>query len=370
MQLSNTAQGLLAAALALPTMTVARAETAPERSTISYKLLDYLDSQPGKERVHVRAPAFNFLAPVAGNWALGASVISDAISGASPAYHSSGLQKFRDRRNAGDVNATRYFDHGSVSFGINVSSEADYQSRGVSLQGSRSSEDKNTTWTAGVGVNKDTINPTNRAVNNEHKQVFDLLVGVTQVMSTHDIVQLNLGHAQGRGYFSDPYKVFDNRPRQRNHTTLSARWNHHFEGTGGTARSSYRYYDDSYGIRAHTFSFEWVQPLAQGWTVTPLVRLYSQSAARFYVDASPLPSPFAPNPPEGAVYFSEDHRVSALGGRTWGLKVAKQLGPDWSVDAKFEQYGQRAAWRLFGKGSPGLAAFNARTVQLGAAYSF
>ena len=58
--------------------------------------------------------------------------------------------------------------------------------------------------------------------------------------------------------------------------------------------------------------------------------------------------------------------MAALG----GLKVSKQLGPDWIVDAKFEQYGQRAAWRLFGNGSPGLAAFNARTVQLGAAYSF
>jgi hypothetical protein len=40
------------------------------------------------------------------------------------------------------------------------------------------------------------------------------------------------------------------------------------------------------------------------------------------------------------------------------------------VDLKFEQYGQRSGWRLFGSGSPGQMAFNARTVQAGLARHF
>lgn len=367
---STLGLSLMAAALALPALHSARADTAPERAVLSYKLLDYLDSQPGKERVHVRAPAFNVLAPVGGDWSVGATLISDAISGASPAHHTSALKNFSDRRNAGTLDVTRYFGLGSVALGANVSNEADYVSRGLSLQGSRSSEDKNSTWTAGIAVNTDSINPTNLAVVDERKRVLDVLVGLTQVLSKQDIVQINLGHSRGRGYFSDPYKVFDKRPRERDHNTLSLRWNHHVEASETTLRMSYRLYDDSFGIQAHTLGFEVAQPLRGGWTITPLLRLYSQNAARFYVDAGPANSPFAPNPPAGAVYFSEDQRVSAFGGRTWGLKIAKQLGPNWLVDFKYEKYGQRASWRLFGGGSPGLASFDARTVQLGASYAF
>ena len=73
---------------------------------------------------------------------------------------------------------------------------------------------------------------------------------------------------------------------------------------------------------------------------------------------------------EGALYFSEDHRVSAFGAHTWGLKLAKQINADWQADVKFERYGQRAAWRWFGSGSPGLQPFNARSLLVGLSRQF
>jgi hypothetical protein len=361
---------LLAAALTLPAVGLAQAESAPEKGLVSFKFLDYLDSQPGADRIRVRAPSLLVTTPLSGAWSLSGSLISDSISGASPAYHTSGLTHMADERHAAQAEATRYFANGTITLGGNHSSESDYVSSGLSLQGTRSSEDKNTTWSAGVGFNTDRINPTNGVVENEHKRTLDLLVGVTQVLGTHDIAQLDLGHSWGSGYFSDPYKVFDNRPRQRDHTTLLARWNHHFEATTGTLRSSWRYYDDSYGIRAHTFGFEYVQPLAGGWTVTPLLRVYTQSAARFYVNADPSTEPFPPNPPDGAAYYAEDQRLSAFGARTIGIKLAKQIGTSWMVDLKVERYQQRAAWRLFGSGSPDLQPFNARSIQVGLSHTF
>ena len=370
---------LMAAALALPMLAPAVADTAPERGLVALKYLDYLDSQPGKDRIRVRAPSLQVLAPIGADWSIGGTLISDAISGASPAYHSSALGKLRDERNAGDLTLTRYLPDGNIALGLNASTEKDYLSRGVSLQGSRSNESKNTTWTAGIGFNSDAINPSNRAVRHESKKITALLAGVTQVLGARDIVQLNLTHSIGRGYFSDPYKVFDNRPRQRNQSAALLRWNHHFEGPGSTLRSSYRYYSDSFGLRAHTLGVELVQPITSlaaigsignGWTVTPSLRLYSQSAARFYVDADASTAPFPPNPPEGALYFSEDHRVSAFGAHTWGLKIAKQINADWQMDVKFERYGQRAAWRWFGNGSPGLQPFNARSLLVGLSRQF
>lgn len=358
---------LLGAAMALPLTGPVHAEGAPDRGSISLKHLDYQDSQPGESRIHVAATSLLVVAPVAGEWSLSGTVTTDSISGASPAYQSSALTRMRDRRQALDVEVTRYQQSGTLSAGASVSSEADYLSRSLSVKASRASDDRNTTWTAGVGYASDAINPSTRIVVDETKKTSDLLLGVTQVLSVTDIVQLNVGRSWGRGYFSDPYKFADDRPRQRRHSTVMARWNHHLASSGGTLRSSYRYYSDSWNIRAHTLGLEYVQPLAAGWTVTPLLRLYSQSAADFYVSVDSSSYPFAPNSPG---HYSEDQRLSAFGARTVGLKIAKQIDADWSVDAKFEQYGQRAAWRRFGDGSPGLAPFNARSVQLGVSVAF
>ena len=206
----------------------------------------------------------------------------------------------------------------------------------------------------------------------EKKQVVAGLFGITRVLTKEDIVQLDLGYSNGNGYYTDPYKDPDKRPRDRNSTTVLARWNHHFNETDGTARLSYRYYTDTFGIRAHTFGAEYVQPLPHGWTLTPLIRFYSQTAADFYfaVADEKSTSTGAPLPPVDAPWYTEDHRLSAFGAVTAGLKVSKQLNSDWLVDAKFERYEQRDEWCLSGKGDPGLATFKARSIQVGVSRQF
>ncbi|MCH8621514.1 DUF3570 domain-containing protein [Undibacterium sp. TS12] len=361
---------LMAAALALPMIRTAHAETAPDKGEISLKILDYQDSQPGEDRVKVKANALKVMAPLNEEWSVGATFVTDSISGASPSFHSYGLSKLRDFRRALDTDVTRYFPHHTLTVGASFSNEADYISRAVSVKGSQFSEDKNTTWTAGLGFANDTVSASTGRVRGENKQLVDALFGLTQVISSNDIVQLNAGFSHAHGYLSDPYKAFEKRPDERNTYTLLTRWNHHVNATGGSARFSYRFFADSWKIRAHTFSAEYTQPFAQGWSVTPILRLYTQSAASFYVDADPSIYPFAPNPPAGAQNYAEDQRISAYGARTLGIKLAKQINDDWEADIKLEQYEQRASWRMFGSGSPGLLPFRARTIQLGLSHQF
>lgn len=363
--------GLLAAALALPLVPLAAvADTAPDSGSVALKVLDYRESQPGADRVKVLAPALQLQLPLGSRWSTTATLVHDSISGASPAYHSSGLTTLKDVRRAADLAVARYFDNSTVTLGASVSSEADYFSRSLSLQASLSSDDRNTTWTGGLSASADRINPVNQVVVGEHKRSRQALLGVTQVLGVHDVLQLNLGLTHGRGYFSDPYKVFDERPRQRRQRTLQLRWNHHLPATGSTLRSSWRWYDDSFGVQAHTLGLELVQPLPGGLTLTPLLRLHTQGAASFYVPADPASEPFPPNPPAGAVYSTEDQRLSAFGARTLGLKLAWQVHADWTADIKVERYEQRGSWRVFGSGSSGLAPFRARSIQAGLAHRF
>ena len=355
--------------------TVAHADVPPENATVSLKYLDYQDSQPGIERIRVKAPALAISTPFAGDWSFDATVVSDAISGASPAFYTvaRSFSQLTDQRRAIDASLTKYSTDGSLRVGVALSSESDYDSKAVSALGSVSTDDRNTTVKLGLGVTKDTIRSNADPRINESRSSVEWLLGVTRVLTQVDVVQLTSTYANGQGFFSDPYKSLDNRPRSRQAATLTTRWNHFFDGSDGTARMSYRYYTDTNHINAHTVNLEYEQPLAQGWALTPLLRMYTQSAARYFVDPNPafptrinIPADFVP----GESLTSFDQRTSAYGAYTWGLKVGKVLDKWWSADLKYERYEQRAEWRWGGGGSPGMAPFSARTWQLGLARRF
>ena len=374
---SPTALGasLLAAAAVLTSASLAQAENAPERASISVRYLDYQDGQADLERIRIRAPTVMLATPLANVWLLEGSYVVDAVSGASPAFHTvaRSASQITDRRQAVDAKLTRYWPWGTVKVGAAYSNESDYVSKALSVQASVATDDKNSTVNVGLGVTRDRIDPVNDRVTGQRKASHDLMLGLTQVVTPTDLVQLNLTYASGRGYFSDPYKFLDKRPPERRQTAMLLRWNHHVADVDGTARTSYRYYTDSWDIRAHTLTLEYVQSLPWGWSVTPLLRVYSQGAARFYVDVNPA-SPTRPRLPAdylpGETTLSYDQRLSAFGARTFGIKLGKQINADWQADIKVEDYQQRSGWHIGGAGSPGLAAFRARVVQLGASRLF
>ena len=93
--------------------------------------------------------------------------------------------------------------------------------------------------------------------------------------------------------------------------------------------------------------------------MTPTLRYFTQSAAGFYRDP-PCPQGLGPGEP-----YTADTRLAAVGAITAGLRVAKQLAGGVTVDAAVNFYRQRAGWRAGGNGSPGLAEFSARWIDVG-----
>jgi hypothetical protein len=391
------AGAIAAAALMLPGLVpkgVLAQTTVPEQGVAAAKYLYYKDSQPGLDRITVKSPSFYALVPFAGEWSFEGSLVYDDVSGATPRYYSSvsgatkvvnGKGGMKDERTAGDARLTRYFGRASVYVGGAYSTEDDYTGRSVSVGGSWATPNNNTTFTAGVSASNDKMSST-AAVNafgggegkkpqDKSRKVNELLVGVTQVLSTRDIVQANLTVVRGKGYYTDPYKTDDNRPEKRNAVIALLRWNRHFPGADGTLRTSLRAYDDSFGINSQTFGAEWVQALAQGWTVTPGLRFYTQSAADFYYDPVFVPALGELGPPTfnagfSAPFFSADQRLAAFGAVTASLKVTKDIDKLWSIDGKAEFYRQKSEWRAFGKGSPGIDPFDATFLQVGVSKKF
>ncbi len=369
-QISLKTGSILAAACALPG--VAWAEGAPTEGVVGFKYLFYKDLQPGLDRITVHSPSVFALLPLGSAWSVEGALVADAVSGATPRYHTSvtSASKMDEERTAADFKVTRYFRRAAVSLGLATSKEHDYQSSAKSVDVRLATDDNNTTFALGYGNSSDKINPTNGGIvgiSGEKKNAYDYLLGVTHVLTPNDVIKLNRTESRGKGYFSDPYKMLDYRPRNRNQTAWLTQWNHHFEGLHSTLRSSYRYYSDSYDVKAHTFGFEYAQEMDGGWVVTPILRYHSQSAAYFYYDPIYTAEPFPPGWPR--LYSSPDQRLSAFGAVTVGLKVAKTFGR-WTADFRYDYLQQRGDWRMSGSGSPGLQPFMAHTVLFGASRKF
>jgi hypothetical protein len=367
---ADGAAALLAAALALPGVVAqpAHAQTAPDQGVIGFRYFDYRDWQPGAQRMTVRSPTLYALKPLSDSLTLEGSLVYDAMSGASPLYFNtlsgaSGLG-ITDYRTAADAKFTKYFDRFAIGIGGAGSSERDYLSRSLNVDLRTWTPDKNRTYAFGIAATKDDINPTNGAAEGKHKETYDFLFGITQNLNPGAVIQSNVTYSDGRGYYDDPYKIFDRRPDTRRVFAWLTRYNQYIGRFDATMRLSYRYISDSWHVDSHTFGVEWVQPLPYAFTLTPGLRYYSQHNAYFFY-GPPLGQGFQPGQP-----YSADVRLAKFGGLTPSVHLAKEFPDGWSADLGMSFYRQKASWHLGGDGTPGILDFSARWLELGVQKTF
>ena len=362
--MSKALKALMTAAAALPGL--AQAATVADQVTLGVKYLDYFDYQKDRDRIKVRAPMAWLNAPLDDKTELSGSVTYDSVSGASPWYLStvSGAsgKGIDEQRRAMDAKLTRLFDKFSLGISGAVSTEHDYLSRSVGIDARTDSEDRNTTYAAGFAVTADDIGSSNNPYLREARTTRDYFVGITQVLTPLAIVQSNLAFSEGVGYFSDPYKPLDNRPRERQQWAWLTRYRHYVPGLDAALHVDYRYFSNDWGIRAHTVDLAWYQAVGAGWSLRPSLRYYTQGAADFF-------QPNFPPASYGSIY-SADQRLGAFGSLTTGIKAIKTLPGGYSFDVGFDFYRQKSSLKLGGGGSPGIDPLYAKIVYVGLSRSF
>ncbi|MDD2800144.1 MAG: DUF3570 domain-containing protein [Methylococcales bacterium] len=192
-------------------------------------------------------------------------------------------------------------------------------------------------------------------------------------------------YSSGNGYVNQPYagliKPFlEQRPNVRDQWNFSTGYVQYINPLDAALHFDYRFFHDDWGIDAHTFEADWVQPLGSGWTVTPRLRYYTQDAADFYTpyiiskqakrgvktdadgnpefdadgnvieipyDASKLPA-----------HFSSDHRLSGYGALSGGLVLTKQFAKGLTLEAGFEYYNHKGSFKLGSGGESDYADFS------------
>jgi hypothetical protein len=266
-----------------------------------------------------------------------------------------------------------------LSVGASVSDEYDYTHTGANARLARDFNNRNTTLSFGVALANDTVSPvggspvpfapmlglgaTDNKRGDQSKDVTDWLIGVTQVLSRHTVLQLNYSLSQSDGYLTDPYKilsvvdpvtgdavagpagsglnryVYESRPAARDKQSVYALLKRDFDGN--VLETSYRYMTDDWGVDSHTVDLHYRWGFGTRY-LQPHLRFYQQTAADFYSTVlfagRALPT-----------FATADHRLGEFDGVTLGLKYGQTTasGHEWS--ARIEYYTQS------GNAAPGSA---------------
>lgn len=245
--------------------------------------------------------------------------------------------EIEDERWAFNVDLTKRIGQHSVGGGLSYSTESDYESYGLALRDAIDFNKKNTTLSLGAAYTHDLVDVFYQGTT-ENKDTVDLLVGLTQVLSPLTLFTVNLTLSQASGFMADPYKVVDlngqlvpeSRPDNKDKHILFLALNQAVPALQGAAEISYRYYDDSFGIQAHTWQLAWYQKLGAQFVVRPSVRWYEQTEADFYG------LHFTGSPED----YSSDYRVSALRAMGYGIKIIWTPNSKFALDVGYERYEQ------------------------------
>ena len=329
--------------------------------SIAYKYENY-EETGGRVIVHTQGVDLDQDLP--DGFKFTASVVDDAISGASPTgapafpgsdqVPTSGLA---DHRKAWDLGLARAFGPTTLAVGVAESREHDYVSRGWSLNTLTDFNQKNTTLIAGVAGHADqveTFYDPQAAYRPKHS--VSAILGVTQLLDKFTSVTFDLSWGHETGFLNDQYKavlksleifsgVFlplgypENRPDVRDSGTAYVLLDRAFPRLHGALELSYRFYADTYSITANTAEARWLQKIGDHLTVGPEVRAYEQQAARFYyynLDETTIVPIRVPDP--NGVNYSSDYRLSALETTTYGVRVSWKPIERLEFTAAYDRY--------------------------------
>lgn len=348
---STSLAALTGAALALPAIAqLAHAENAPTQSEFGYRFSQYqeddLDAAKvlvgSNQRYEVDNHQFRLVAPVNAELAVTVDAAYETMSGASaygtarnvdgdPVLIMSGAS-IEDNRTDVLASIHQYRNDSKLTGSAGFSREKDFESFNGAVEYEQTGADRVTTWSGGLGFSLDEITPEPEAginrMRSDDKWSVNGFLALARVLNPQWQTQLGVFGALHDGYLSDPYKARDIRPGSRQAWGITARSRYFLKAMHAALHMDYRFFNDDWGIQAHTLELAWHQSVGDTFRIVPSLRYYSQSQADFYVDA---------DDPANTGYQSSDFRMSPFGALSYGLSVIMEQ-PKYRITLQGEQY--------------------------------
>lgn len=244
--------------------------------------------------------------------------------------------------------------------GANISVENDYTSLGGSANIAIDSKTKQYTQSYGLSFSFDEISQTGgqtpepmAEVNGAQffgegeRNAFELMGGLTTVVSPTMLWQNNIWLQKSRGYHTDPYKVvsiasvadvelarvYESRPESRLKKVFYSKWVQKIVDTQ-TLHISYRYSSDDWDVKSHTIDTTYRWDIGTRQYIQSHLRLFKQSAAEFFTRSIPLNDFLFGNLP---TFASADNRLDETDSYTVGIKFGKPVSDNGEVRVSLDK---------------------------------
>jgi hypothetical protein len=379
MAASDRMRALLASSLGLPGMQELLAMEPPQEG-LAYRFTHY-DEQAlpqsqllagDPDRYRIDSHQLRWVQNIDQSYTLTVGYLHEALSGSSPWYvipdsEGRSLQvmsgaTIREKRDQLDVALGLTNAASRHEFGLGYSTEDDYEAVYGSYSGRRETADGQGEFSFGLSYSDDKVEPSDAAeygrIERALRNAWSGSLGFSQVLNRNAVIQTGLSITRQSGFLSDPYKYVlvgqsllpDQRPDERVLMAFTTRFRQYVEKTGGAVQLDYRYYQDSWDIRAHTLEAAFAQPLGEDWELTPGLRYHSQNGPDFY-------APYFTVVPDHP-FWSSDYRLATYGALSYKLNLQWQRG-DYRLQAGAEYYDSDGSLALSGRpqDTPGLVDF-------------
>jgi hypothetical protein len=233
----------------------------------------------------------------------------DVVTTASP---------YKETRTAYNLGLDYVYRDSQVSVGLEDSREPDYTAKSLSVDVAQEVFGGMTTVNLGFSRGADDVRKHNEPTFQDVARHWQYRLGATQILTPKWLLSLNGELIADDGFLSSPYRVArvfgaavpERDPRTRTSRAVKL-------GTIGdvgnrtSVRAEYRYFWDTWAIKAHTVELGTSHYFGDLWLADAFFRYYKQNHALFYSD----------NATAETTYVSRDRRLSTFTSPSLGAKV-------------------------------------------------
>jgi Protein of unknown function (DUF3570) len=240
--------------------------------------------------VRATGPALLVRKSLADRVSLSAQYYVDSVSNASIDVVTT-ASPFKEKRTAYDFGVDYVVRDTTLTLGINKSREPDYDVNGASVDVSQEVFGGMTTVSMGYSRSLDQVRKQGAPEFADSAKHWQYRFGLTQILTPRWLASANAEVVSDDGYLGSPYRaarVFGAAVPERNPRTRTSRAIK-LRAIGevaerNTVRGEYRYFWDTWGIKAHTVEAGYSRYFGQPWLADAFVRFNTQDGALFYSD--------------------------------------------------------------------------------------
>jgi hypothetical protein len=282
--------------------------------------------------VSINGPSLLARKSIGESSSVSANYYVDSITSASIDVVTS-ASRYDEERTERSVGFDYLRDKVTMNLGYTRSEENDYLANTAHFSISQDMFGDLTTVTMGYSRGWDTVGKRGQDDFAEDVTRQNYRLGIAQVVSKNMVLDLGLEAVTDEGYLNNPYRSVryldagsalgysfepEVYPRTRDSNAFSIKALYYLPYRASVS-AGYRYFTDSWGIRADTLEFGYTHPFEKSWIFDLKYRLYSQNHADFYSDLFPRQ--------QAQNFLARDKELSTFASTSIGFGASYDLAP-------------------------------------------